>query len=269
MKQMKLGFFGCGNMGEAFLKSIVAKEVFLPRDITVCNREAEKNERLAKVYGVNTTLHAEDLETCDYLILGFKPQNLAEISFTPKQGMVVISMLAGKTIEKIEDRLLNTKIVRIMPNLGQFTGYGVTGVVFHPTMSFAQTEKDIVRDIVESGGKMLLLPNEEKIDQLSTISGSGPAYFFLFAEKLVQAAKKYGFTDTEADILVRQTFLGSAEIAKQNPSDSFADWRKKVTSPKGTTEQAIRIFEEKELGEIVEEAALAALKRTEELAQES
>lgn len=265
---MKLGFFGCGNMGEAFLKSILSQKVFESQDIIVCNREAEKNNRLAKQYNVKTTLAPSGLQDCDILMVAFKPQNLAEISFVPRKGMVVVSMLAGKTIEKVQEKFMNTKIVRIMPNLGQFVDFGVTGVVFDPTTNFEDVEREIVFLILESGGKVLELETETRLDQLSTISGSGPAYFFLFAEKLVEAAQKYGFSEEEADLLVRQTFLGSAEIAKQNPDNTFALWREKVTSPKGTTEQAIRVFEEADLGKIVEEAAFAALKRTQELSQE-
>lgn len=254
-------------MGEAFLKSVLGQKLFSSSGILICEKKEERCAQLRDKYGVQTTQDPLDLQNCAYLILAFKPQNLADIQF-PTSSMIVITMLAGKTIASVKKKFLSTKVVRIMPNLGQFVGQGMTGVVFDSTASFTSQEEEIVKNILTSGGKILTLESEEKLDQLSTISGSGPAYFFLFAEQLVQTAKQYGFSEEEADLLVRQTFLGSAEIMRQNPEDSFALWRERVTSPKGTTEQALRVFQEADLQKIITEAAQSALDRTHELAQE-
>ncbi len=252
-------------MGEAFLSGILKSKLCNSEDIIACNRTAEKNKKLEKKYQIKTTLQPSDLSDCDILFLGFKPQNLADITFTPKSGIVVISMLAGKKVSTIQEIFLNTKIVRIMPNVGQFVGKGTTGLFFNPQSNFTSDEKATVRSLLASGGQVLELEKETQIDWIGAISGSGPAYFFRFAEALQHAGEKLGFTPQQAESLVRQTFIGSAYLLEQNPNDTFSTWREHVTSPKGTTEQALRILNEKDLDELIEQAVNAAIKRTQEL----
>jgi pyrroline-5-carboxylate reductase len=264
---MKLGFFGCGNMGEAFLKSICEKNLIPSSNITVCNRESDKNERLVETYEVQSTLDCADLQDSDILFLGFKPQNLEEIKFTPKEGMIVISMLAGKKISAIQKQFLNIKVVRIMPNVGQFVGQGMTGLLFAPQSKFTTEEKALIHSLIQSGGNVLELDNEDQIDAIGTISGSGPAYFFRFAEALAKSAESLGFSSDQSEQLVRQTLIGSAHLLQKNPNDSSSDWREKVTSRGGTTEQALRVFNEEGLDALAQKAVDAAMKRTKELGE--
>jgi len=265
---MKLGFFGCGNMGEAFLKSICEKNLIPSSSITVCNREAEKNERLVSEYEVASTLDGTDIQDSDILFLGFKPQNLEDIVFTPKEGMIVVSMLAGKKIDTIQKQFLNTKVVRIMPNVGQFVGQGMTGMLFDSESAFSTEEKALIHSLIQSGGAVMELENEEQIDAIGAISGSGPAYFFRFSEALQKSAESLGFSSAQAELLVRQTLIGSAMLLQENPEDSCGMWREKVTSPKGTTEQALRVFNEDGLDALAQKAVEAAIKRTKALGVE-
>ena len=265
---MKLGFFGCGNMGEAFLGGIIKKGVCSEENILVYDRAAERLQILQEKYAVATTLNSNDLEDCDVLFLGFKPQGLSTIGFTPKAGMIVISMLVGKEIVSIEEKFPQTKIARIMPNVGLFVGKGMTGLFFNPENTFTSEERETVRSLLTAGEKVLELEAEEQIDKLSTISGSGPAYFFRFAEALQQSAEQLGFTPEQSELMVKQTLIGSAQLLQDNPNDSCALWREKVTSPKGTTEQALRIFNENDINALVQEAVDAAKKRSEELSKE-
>lgn len=263
---MKLGFFGCGNMGESFLNGILKKAVCRSSDIIICEKTAERRQVLKEKYSVAVTTDSKDIENCDILFLGFKPQNLADIQFAPKEKMIVISMLVGKNSALIAEKFPQTKIARIMPNVGQFVGKGMTGLFFDVT--FTESEQSTVRSLLESGGKVLKLEQEEQIDAMSTISGSGPAYFFRFAEAMQRAGEKFGFTPEQSELLVKQTLIGVGEILQKNPDDSCSVWREKVTSPKGSTEQALRIFNEANIDSLVQKASESALKRTEELQRE-
>ncbi len=263
---MKLGILGCGNMGEAFLQSILAKKIFSAKEILVCDLRKDRREELVKKYKVFTTDKIQELEDQDIILLAIKPQNLRDLPCVKKEK-IVISMLVGTSVSKIRTKFSQAKIIRIMPNLGQFVGLGMTGAFWEKESSFSAKEKEVIQMILTSGGKVLALAKEELIDKLSAISGSGPAYFFLFAEKMVEAAIDLGFTIEEAEKLVKQTFIGSAEIIK-NKTGSLADWRKKVTSPQGTTEKAVEVFEKENLGEIVFSAIKVAEKRAKELEKE-
>jgi pyrroline-5-carboxylate reductase len=264
---MKLGFFGCGNMGESFLRGIIQKELCTPEDILVCDKTEERLVVLKEKYSILTTLDSKDLENCDILFLGFKPQNLVDIQFSSRKGMIVISMLAGKQVSAIGEKFLNTKIVRIMPNIGQFVEQGMTGLFFG-LADFSSEEKTTIRSLLASGGTVLDLETEQQIDWIGAISGSGPAYFFRFAEALQSSAEQLGFAPDQAEMLVRQTLIGSAYLLQNNPDDSCSLWRERVTSPKGTTEQALRIFNEQDIDTLVKTAIDAAMKRTQELGKD-
>jgi len=253
-------------MGESFLNGILKKGVCPSSDIIICDKTVERLQLLQEKYGVETTTNSKDIEDCDILFLGFKPQNLADIQFTPKEGMIVISMLVGKNSALIAEKFPQTKIARIMPNVGQFVGKGMTGLFF--AESFNESEQSIVRALLEAGGTVLELKQEEQIDAMSTISGSGPAYFFRFAEALQKSAEKLGFSSEQSELLVRQTLIGSAHILQENPKDTFALWRERVTSPKGSTEQALRVFNENDINTLVQKASQSALKRTKEFQTE-
>ena len=259
---MKLAFYGCGNMGTAILDAVVKQKVFSSDEIIVLNRTEEKNEILFQKYKVNTTLNSKDLESVDMVVLGFKPQQLSEIDFNPKEGAVLISLLAGKTFAELQNKFPNTKIVRTMPNLGQFAGEGMTGIVFDK--GFTESEKESVKNIFNAGGKVLELDTEEKLNSLTVISGCGPAYFFRFAEILSGQAESLGFSAEDANLLARQTLVGAAEVIKQS-EDSLGIWREKVTSKGGVTAAGLQGFADGGLEKVIEKGIAAALKRNEEL----
>jgi pyrroline-5-carboxylate reductase len=261
---MNVGFLGCGTMGTAILDGIIARGI-VSDPILVANREKKKNDILVEKYGVCTTQKVSDLRDRDIVILGIKPQGLTELKFVPKEGAIIISLLAGTSVVRLREKFPMSRIVRTMPNLGQFAGKGMTGMFFDPNSGFEEEEQVFVEALFSAGGKTLLLDSEEKIDWIGAISGSGLAYFFCFAEYLMQAAISLGFTESEADLLVRQTFLGAGEVADQFADTSLVEWKKKVMSPGGTTEQAIAIFEKGKLDSLVQKAVNAAMKRTKEL----
>ena len=261
---MKLGFLGCGNMGTAILDGVVSGEIGID-SILVANKEKEKNEILAEKYGIQTTTKVVDLQDCDVIILGIKPQGLESLKFIPKEGSIIVSLLAGTQVSYLREKFPSARIVRTMPNLGQFVGRGMTGIFFDPDSGFEEAEIELVEKLFFAGGKTLQLETEEKIDWIGAISGSGPAYFLAFAEALIASAIDLGFSLEEADILVRQTLLGTGEVVEKFPEDSLAEWKKKVMSPGGTTEQAILSFEKSKLDLIMKDAVDAAMKRTKEM----
>ncbi|MCF7830933.1 pyrroline-5-carboxylate reductase [Candidatus Gracilibacteria bacterium] len=265
---MKLGILGCGNMGEAFLQSILERKIISLADILVCDLDPKRREVLSRKYDVATTDKVQELVNQELLLLAIKPQNLRDLPVIEKET-IIISMLAGTSVSKLKTKFPQAKIVRIMPNLGQFVGLGMTGVFWDKKISFSSTEKEIIQLILTSDAKVLELEKEDLLDKLAAISGSGPAYFLSFAENIVVAAQELGFTEKEAELLVRQTFVGTAKILQENPEDSLAEWRDKVTSPQGTTAEALRSFKKNDLERIVLSAVRAAEKRAGEINQEN
>ncbi|MCF7846689.1 MAG: pyrroline-5-carboxylate reductase [Candidatus Gracilibacteria bacterium] len=262
-----LGFLGCGNMGGAILDAIVQQKLLSPTDILVVNREAKKNEKLTEKYGVRTTLDPTEFGSCACIVLGIKPQGLPELEFTPAQDTIVISILAGTPVSALAKKFPTARIVRAMPNLGQFAGAGMTGIFFDPGAGFSAAERTFVESLFRAGGEVLSLQQEGMIDAVTAISGSGPAYFFQLAESLTVAAEKQGFSPEESELLARQTLLGAGKVADQFTDLSLAQWKQKVMSPGGTTEKAIESFQKNDIEKIVSDAVQAAFDRAQELGQ--
>ncbi len=262
---MNIGFLGCGTMGGAILAGLVESESFM-NPITVVEKNTQRRKELASQYGLVLSGKEKDLISCEIIILAIKPQGLEELLFQPAEGTIIISLLAGIPIHTLREKFPMARIVRTMPNLGQLVGKGMTGMLFDPNSGFEAEEKKMVEKIFRVGGEVILVENEDQIDSICAISGSGPAYFFLFAQCLAQAAEDFGFTPEEAELLARQTFIGAGKIVEEISETSLNEWKQRVMSPGGTTEQAIISFESAKLEMIVQKATKAALKRAKELA---
>jgi pyrroline-5-carboxylate reductase len=189
-------------------------------------------------------------------------ETLKEVSAVLKPNCLVVSVAAGITTAAMEQQLSgNAAVVRAMPNTPSVVGLGVTGISKGSKVSDEQL--DLAVKLFSSVGKVLVV-DESKIDALSTISGSGPAYVFYFAEKLIAAAKSLGFSEHEASLMVKETFLGSATLLATSTS-SPEELRQQVTSPNGTTMQATGRFDAADLEKVFIEATEAALARAKEL----
>jgi pyrroline-5-carboxylate reductase len=189
-------------------------------------------------------------------------ETLSEVAAVLKPDCLVVSVAAGITTSAMEEQLSgNAAVVRAMPNTPSVVGLGVTGISKGSNVSDEQLELAI--ELFSSVGKVLVV-DESKIDALSTISGSGPAYVFYFAEKLITAAKSLGFSEQEASLMVKETFLGSATLLATS-SSSPEELRQQVTSPNGTTMQATGRFDAADLERVFIEATEAALARAKEL----
>jgi len=272
MENTQIAILGTGSMGKAILSGLLAAGTS-PAKIRVTTKSQSSADAISSAHGIQatalesgTSANASTAKDSDLVILAVKPnmilETLSEIAAALKPNCLVVSVAAGITTAAMQDQLSgNAAVVRAMPNTPAVVGLGVTGISRGSNVSDQQLELAV--KLFSSVGKVLVV-DESKIDALSTISGSGPAYVFYFAEKLITAAKSLGFSDQEASMMVKETFLGSATLLATSAS-SPEDLRQQVTSPNGTTMQATGRFDSADLEKVFIEATEAALARAKEL----
>jgi pyrroline-5-carboxylate reductase len=272
MENTQIAILGTGSMGKAILSGLLAAGTS-PASISVTTKSQSSADAIADVHGVKATAMESDssanssaVNDADLVILAVKPNmildTLKEVASALKPNSLVVSVAAGITTAAMEQALSgNQAVVRAMPNTPSVVGLGVTGISKGSNVTTQQLDTAV--KLFSSVGKVLVV-DESKIDALSTISGSGPAYVFYFAEKLITAAKSLGFSDSEASLMVKETFLGSATLLATS-SNSPVELRQQVTSPNGTTMQATGRFDAADLEKIFIEATEAALARAKEL----
>jgi len=241
-------------------------------DIRITNRSAAKAESYPD-YPNATSLSLEAdpdanlvaVRGARVVLVGVKPAMvpdlLREIAADLEPDAVIVSVAAGVTIATME-ALVPGAVLRSMPNTPSLVGRGVTGLAAGTRSS--DEDFAMVRSLFEFVGEVVDVP-EDKIDALSTISGSGPAYVFFFMEQLIATAEKLGFSSDEAATMVEGTFIGAAELLRQSDAGP-AELRRRVTSPKGTTERAVAVLGEADLSVVFDRATAAALARNKELA---
>jgi pyrroline-5-carboxylate reductase len=270
----RIAILGTGSMGGAILSGLVQPHIDVEGGITVTNRTRAKAEPLAEFRGVTSFAleerpDANRVAVADAAVVliavkpAMVPDLLREIADDLRPGTIVVSVAAGVTVATFESILPESvSVIRSMPNTPSIVGRGLTGLSAG-TRSSAE-DLALVRSVFETVGEVLEVP-EEKLDALSTISGSGPAYVFLLIEEFTRTAIGKGFTPEEADLLVSQTFLGAAELLVSSERTA-EELRIQVTSPKGTTERAIAVLQAADLERTFTEATDAALARARELA---
>jgi len=269
-----ISILGAGSMGGAILAGLIASGTPVEGGITVTNRSAEKAAVLASLPGVTSLALDDDADAnlqavraSDIVLVGVKPAMvpdlLEHIAPALRPGAVVVSLAAGVTLATFAGVLGDgVAVIRSMPNTPAVVRAAVTGLASGSAVTADQAAA--VRRLFETVGVVVEVP-EEQIDALGTVSGSGPAYVFLFIEEFTRAALARGFDETQARLLAEQTFVGAAELlaaADVGP----AELRRRVTSPGGTTERAIAVLQQADLGGLFERATDAALARSHELA---
>ncbi|MHC4115664.1 MAG: pyrroline-5-carboxylate reductase [Planctomycetota bacterium] len=266
-----IGFIGGGNMAEALIKGILAAKLYTPEDILVSDIRAERKEYLGKEYRVQPVEHNKELSSqVDILVLSVKPQQMNEalnsIAGSLKQGQLVISIAAGIKTAAIAEKLGDLPIVRVMPNTPALIGEGASALFANRK---AQPVLEKVERIFSAVGTTVVVDDEGLMDVVTAVSGSGPAYFFLFAEEMIAAAVELGLPEAVAKKLVLQTARGAAILAGEAESkgESLASLRRKVTSPGGTTEAAIKTFNEQGFGSLTAAAIKSACDRSRELSR--
>ena len=272
-----IAILGAGSMGGAILQGLLASG--RASRVTVTNRTRAKAEALTDAAAsasadlesialeVEPEGNARAAASADIVLIGVKPgmvpDLLDEIAPHLRPGARVVSLAAGVTIATFEAHLPAGAIVlRSMPNTPAVVGKAVTGLA--PGSAAAPDDVATVRAVFETCGAVIEV-GEEQIDALSTISGSGPAYVFLLVEELTKAAVAKGFGEADARLMAEQTFIGAAALLDATGEDP-AELRRRVTSPKGTTERAVAVLQDADLAEVFGRATDAALARAKELA---
>ncbi|GAB4415253.1 MAG: pyrroline-5-carboxylate reductase [Thermodesulfovibrionales bacterium] len=258
-----IGFIGGGNMAEALIKGMTAHGM---KDIIVSEPREDRREYLQQTYGVKTTGSNKDAaSSCDIIILAVKPQNMAavldEIANLITEEKTVVSIAAGITLSYLQSRLKTKRLIRVMPNTPALVQEGMS--VMSLCECFSDRDIATVREILMSIGRVLTLP-EKYMDAVTALSGSGPAFIALFIEAMIAAGEKMGLSRDNASGLAIQTLIGTAKLLDTGISPERL--REMVTSPGGTTEAGLKVFDEKGLKNIVSDALKAAMRRAEELA---
>jgi pyrroline-5-carboxylate reductase len=264
-----IGLIGGGNMAQALLTGILKAGLYHASHIWVSDVRGEQREILRDLYGLHATADNKELTRhADIVLLAVKPQVMAGvldgIAGTLKEGVLVISIAAGITTEAIRAKLGQVQVIRVMPNTPALVGAGACGLF---NAGASEDHLKAAMDICNSVGTSIVVEDESLMDAVTAVSGSGPAYFFLLMEEMIKAGVKLGLTEETAKTLVLQTAKGAALLAEAAQSDNEdpAVLRQKVTSPGGTTEAALKIFTEKGISQIVNEALTAARDRGREL----
>lgn len=271
MKEKTIAFIGAGNMAGALIRGLLQDGHPAERIIAV-DPDRQKLDVFSSESGINcTTDNAAAVSAADIVVLAVKPQIVASVaqelaSAVQKQQPLVISVAAGIRIEHLQHWLgPDCAIVRTMPNTPAMLQAGATGLFASDRVS--EEQRSLAESLMRAVGITIWVEHEGLIDAVTALSGSGPAYFFLFMEQMIRSARKLGLGDEEATLLTLQTALGAARMALES-DDSPATLRAKVTSPGGTTEQAIRVFEQEGLERIVKQAMTAARDRSIELSSQ-
>jgi len=261
-----LGFIGAGNMAEAIAKAAIAGKVVPAEKMIAADPSEARRQVFEKLKIAVTDDNAAAIAGSACVLLAVKPQMLASVApllaAHLTDGHVVVSIMAGITSAKLEAAIGRpARIVRVMPNTPMMVGKGMAGVA--PGSHARTGDDELALELFTAGGSHAIRVKEAQLDAITAVSGSGPAYLFYLAEAMHDAAAQLGLAE-HADTLVRQTLLGAATLLDTSP-DTPAELRRKVTSPGGTTEAAIRVLDERAIKAAVVEALKAAEARGKEL----
>ncbi len=271
MTQQIIGFVGGGNMAAALIGGLVDGGCS-PEKIMVFDLEQTKLLALQQQYGIN--LAANNLfvaENADVLVFAVKPQIIHSVAnemsaVVQAKKPIIISIAAGVRERDIESWMGGAvSLIRCMPNTPALVRSGATAL--HANNYVSEDQRDIAETILRSVGLVVWVEREDDLDAVTALSGSGPAYFFLLMEAMNRAAEELGLDKKIAQVLVEQTALGAAKVALE-VEESPADLRRRVTSPGGTTERAINVFENGGMQSLVVDALRAAHARSIEMSDE-
>ena len=266
----RIAFVGGGTMAEAFLRGLLAKRLVSPQQLTVSDPLATRRDHLAHSLGVAVTASNEEaVADAHVVVLAVKPQVLDEVlsalsGHVASQGLV-LSIVVGAKLATISAALGSVSVVRIMPNTPGQIGEGIS--VWTTTVETSEAHRQRARAIIGALGEEILVGDEDQLDMATALSGSGPAYVFLFIEALIDAGVQIGFSRAIAEKLALQTVRGAA-IYAQSTGLHPAILRNMVTSPGGTTAEALHQFEEGGLRATVSRAVGAAYERAKHLGDE-
>jgi len=269
MLKKKITFIGPGVMAEAMIAGLLRKKLAQPENIIVSGPREERSEQLHKKYGIKTsTDNTSAASQADVVVLSVKPQRLSEVMKGLKgirPDALVLSIIAGANIKKISSGLKHKAIVRSMPNTPGQIGEGIT--VWASSKEVTEEQQETARAILGALGDEVFVEDESYLDMATALSGSGPAYVFLFTEALIDAGVHMGFPRRISEQLVLKTIKGSVAFyhqAERHP----ATLRNQVTSPGGTSAEALYYLEKAGFRTAISRAVWAAYQRSLELGKE-
>ena len=265
---MKITVLGAGNMGLSFSKSFIKYELIKPQNLQLIIRNAAKKPQILERFPESQVFTFDEVENieADLLIVAVKPQDfnfVAEnLPFKIPEKCLVLSIMAGVSIEKIQNAFQHNLVVRAMPNSPTLLGMGITGYTAAEGISFNQIIQ--VERLLNSTGRSVYLEEENLIDSVTALSGSGPAYFYYIVDAMVKAGTDMGIDENLSKLFVQQTMLGAYHLIN-NSEKSLDELIKDVASKGGTTEAALKSFENAELKQTLYNGIFAAEKRAKEL----
>lgn len=261
-------FIGGGNMAQALIGGLLSRG--LPTTRITVSDPVEQIRQILEEKGIQTTTdNVEAIQNADVVVLAVKPQVLATV-LQPLKGLLsdklVISIIAGAEIQTISELIGGSqRIVRVMPNTPALVQTGAHGI--YASEAVNAQDRELTSQILAATGLTIWVDSEAQIDAVTAVSGSGPAYFFYLMESMIRAGKNLGLDEKVATALTLQTALGAAQMAITS-SNSPSELRKIVTSPNGTTQAALEVFDRAQISQNIQAALAAAQKRSQELAQE-
>jgi pyrroline-5-carboxylate reductase len=263
-KDTTVSFIGSGVMGEAMMKGMLNKKLLNPDQIIAADPYEDRGRELVEKYGLRfTTDNDEAAEAANVLVLSVKPQVLAKVLPNVRRGAhsasLVLSIVAGVEIKTIANGLANASVVRAMPNTPAQIGQGIT--VWTATPDVVEKGRKQAEALLGALGEQIYVDDERYLDMATALSGTGPAYVFLFMEAMIDAGVHLGFSRRIAEQLVLQTMRGSIEYAAASGHHP-AELRNQVTSPGGTSAEAIYHLEKGGLRTVLARAVWAAYQRS-------
>ncbi len=261
---MTVAFIGSGVMAEAMIKGLLNEKLLPAGQIIAADPREDHVKQLSARYGLKgTTSNDEAAQAADILVLSVKPQVLNHVMPELRKGArsskLILSIIAGAKIKTIADGVSNPSVVRAMPNTPAQIGQGITVWTATPEVLPLQIEQ--AKSLIGALGDQIFLDDERYLDMATALSGTGPAYVFMFMEALIDAGVHMGFSRRDAERLVMQTMRGSIEYAEQSGLHP-AQLRNQVTSPGGTSAEAIYHLEKGGLRTVISRAVWAAFQRS-------
>ncbi len=265
----KIAIIGCGNMGLTYARSFLQFNLVTRENLMLIAKDKNHARNLRKMdLGKISSKIDNKLADFGVIVLSVKPQDFSSVIEPLKKSLqphnVVLSVMAGITLETLSDALDHEIIVRAMPNTPSQLGMGVTG--FSASSSVNIHQISIIDNLLNTTGRTIFLEDESQIDAVTALSGSGPAYFFYIIKNMIDAGIEMGLEESVAAMLVKQTMLGSFHLMNQSPK-KLEELINAVSSKGGTTEAAFRKFKERGFGDSLKEAVWAAQKRARELSR--
>lgn len=265
--RMKVTIIGCGNMGLVYARAFLRYNIVSTENLLLAEKNETRRDELQRMNtGRVVVVTDPSISDSNLVIIAVKPQDFSELapllSGLIHPDAIVVSIMAGITIARLEKDLAHTFIIRAMPNSPVEVGMGMTGFSSHKSVSLEQIRS--VENLLATTGRTVFFEDENMLNAVTALSGSGPAYFYYIVRAMVEAGKEMGMTEAVASTLVKQTMLGAFQLIN-NQAKPYDELIKTVASKGGTTEAALSVFENGKMHETMVKGIMRAGERSKEL----